>query len=233
MKDNILHDIRVYVAACKQERIDRLLPTLKHLGIDGWTVAQVRPGNPDEYGQVLFDQPSRRFVRQLSIDIDRPYMWLEDDAEIAPDFQERWQPYNETLPDDWKIAVIGWGIVFDGTEHKPVNAHWCQLRGKNESQWKDYGTVGAFGGIQCAIINSGEWRNELAKQQFRCDSGLYDAMQRINIDGLYLSTTILVGTNDPLTTFGKVVVQYPVYSKPRRFSWAKHNATGNGYSEFL
>jgi hypothetical protein len=50
-------------------------------------------------------------------------------------------------------------------------------------------------------------------------------------NGLYLSRTILVGTNDPETTFGEPVVQYTVYSKPQRFSFERHAETGNGYWE--
>jgi len=201
------------------------LPTLNHLGIDAWTLEKERPGNPAEYGKVVLDPPSRRFIQQLAIDTDRPLVWLEDDADIRPDFQERLAPFLATLPDDWKIAVLGWGVLYDDIECVFINDHWCQVQGGKN--W------GAFAGAQCVLVNGGEWRYDLAKLEFRCDFGLAAAMQAAKIagqrNGLYLSRTILVGTNDPFTTFGKEVVQYAVYSKPMRFSWKKHEETGNGY----
>ena len=153
-------------------------------------------------------------------------MWLDDDTDIRPDFQERLQPFMETLPDDWKIAVIGWGILFEGIDCVAVNDHWLQITSGHDC---------AFAGAQCILVNRGEWRHELAKQQFRCDNGLPGAMQRAGVvgtqNGLYLSRTILIGTNDPNTTFGEPVVQYAVYSKPLRFSWKRYEETGDGYSE--
>lgn len=227
MRENLLTHIRVYVAACQQERIDRLLPMLKNLGIDAWTLEKERPGSADDYGKIVLDPPSRRFIHQLTVDVNKPFMWLEDDADIHPDFQERLVPFLEKLPDDWTIAVIGWGLIYEDTEYIPVNECWCQVQGGQS--W------GAFSGAQCVLVNSGEWRYKLAQQEFRCDVGLPGAMRASDIsgqrNGLYLSRTILVGTNDPETTFGKPVVQYAVYSKPRRFSFEKHAETGNGYRE--
>jgi len=226
MKPNILENIRVYAAACKQERIDRILPTLKNLGIPEWTIEKESPGNPKEYGKIVLDPPSRRFIEQLTVEVERPCMWLEDDADVRPDFQERVAPFLETLPDDWKIAMIGWGLIIDDVECIFVNDHWCQVQsGQN---W------GVVAGAQCVLVNSGQWRHELAKQSpFRCDAGLARALKDASVpgqrNGLYLSRTILVGTSDPLTTFGQPVIQYQVYTKPRRFSWKRHNETGNGY----
>ena len=225
MRDNLLTNIRVYVAACRQDRIDRLLPTLKNLGIDEWTLVKERPGNPDDYGKVVLDPPSRRFRQQLTVDVDRPLMWLEDDADVRPDFAQQWQPFGETLPEDWNIAVIGWGSILDNPETKPVfvNDYWCQIE------------HGAFSGAQCVLVNHADWRWELAKHEFRCDSGLLGAMQAAGIsgerNGVYFTRKILVGTNDPETTFGKPVVQYPVYSIPNRFSFERHAETGNGFAE--
>ena len=218
---------RLYVAACKQERIDRILPVIRHLGIEDWIIERERPGNPDDYGRVVLDPASRRFIGQLTVNVERPFMWLEDDADVRPDFQERVAPFLETLPSDWKIAVLGWGLIFEDIEYLPINEHWCQVQGGQN--W------GAFAGAQCMLVNSGAWRENLAKHRFRCDVGLPGAMRAAGIagqrNGLYLSRTILVGTNDPNTTFDKPVITYPVYSQPKRFSWKRHEETGDGYSE--
>ena len=227
MSPNPLDNIRVYAAACKQERIDRILPTLKNLGIPEWTIEKESPGNPDEYGKVVLDPPSRRFIEQLTVEVERPFMWLEDDADVRPDFRERVAPFLAALPEDWKIAMIGWGLVIGDVECIAVNDHWYQVQ--NGQDW------GVVAGAQCVLVNRGEWRHELAKQSpFRCDAGLARSLKSANIpgqrNGLYLSSTILVGTSDPLTTFGQPVIQHPVYTQPRRFCWKRHKETGNGYS---
>ena len=226
MTINVLSNARVYGCACKQDRTDKLLTRIRNLGIADWKIAQERPGNPNEYGKVVLDPPSRRFRHQLTVETDRPFMWLEDDADIPKNFSELWQPYNHSLPHNWKIAVIGWGLLLedDAVRWKPVNEFWCQTY-DGHPQW------GAFHGLQCAIVNAGEWRLELAKGKFRCDSGLANAMRDIGIeDDLYLSRTILVGTDDHLTTFGANVITYPKLTKPRLFSHNQHAQTGNGYS---
>jgi len=223
---NRLDEARVYGAACRTDRTERLLSQIRNLGIADWQVAVEKPAKSEEYGKIVLDPPSRRFRRQLTVATHRPFVWLEDDADIPPDFKERIRPFFETLPNDWKIAVIGWGLLFEDIGCKFVNDHWLQITSGHSC---------GFAGLQCAVVNSGEWRHELSKWQFRCDNGLPGAMKDAGIEGvengLYLSRTILVGTNDPLTTFGEPVVQYPVYSKPMRFSWKKHGETGNGYSE--
>jgi hypothetical protein len=161
-KRNILGDkIRVYGAACEPGRTARLLSQIRNLGCKDWKIAVEKPGNAEEYGKILLDPPSRRFRHQLTVDVHRPFVWLEDDACIMPDFQEQWKPFNDSLPKDWKIAVIGWGFLYDdeGVQWHAVNDHWLQVSG-GKNHW------GAYCGAHCTIVHSGRWRLELAKHEF-------------------------------------------------------------------
>ena len=73
------------------------------------------------------------------------------------------------------------------------------------------------------LVNAGAWRTRLADKEFRCDVGLCGVLRGIGVTQIYHTDRILIGTNDPLTTFGDAVVQYPVMSAPRYFGWE------NGY----
>ena len=170
------------------------------------------------YGEnVVFDPPSYRFRQQLLVGIDKPFLWLEDDIDIPDNFVDIWSEYEKNLPVDWKVAVLGWGILYDeGVKIRKVSPGWWHLTGGRIN-------YAAFSGAHAVLVNAGDWRLKLANKEFRCDVGLCGALRDVGVMEIYHSDKVLIGTNDPLTTFGDDVVQYPKMSEPLYFCWE------NGY----
>jgi len=217
-----LEKSRIYVAACKNERIAILPQQLQKLNRP-YTLEKVMPSYKADgskmYGDnVYFDPPSQRFRQQLLLEIDKPFLWLEDDIDIPDNFIDVWSVYEQNLPDDWKVAVLGWGIIYDNEDIKirKVSPGWWHLEGGKIN-------YGAFGGAHAILVNTGDWRLKLANREFRCDVGFCGALRNIGVMEIYHSDKILIGTNDPYTTFGDLVVQYLKMSEPLYFGW------DNGY----
>ena len=215
--DSILESTRIYVAACKYERMLKLPAQLVKLKLPH-TIEREPPSynanGSKQYGvNIWFDPPSRRFRRQCMIDVDKPFLWLEDDIDIPDCFLNIWSRYEKNLPADWKVAVLGWGIIYDeGVRIRNVSPGWWHLDGGK-------GHYAAFSGSQAVLVNAGDWRRKLAKKEFRCDVGLCGVLKGIGITQIYHSDKVLIGTNDPHTTFGDAVVQYSKMSEPRYFGW--------------
>jgi len=160
--------------------------------------------------KVLLDECSRRFRQQVITEVDRPLLWLEDDIDVPYNFREIWNYYEQTLPDDWQVAVIGWGIIPDFEEIKIrcITPGWWHLESIEYA---------SFGGSQAVLVNSGDWRLKLHDKEFRCDCNLCETLKDIGVTKVYHTDTILIGTNDPENTIGDSVIQYSKMTTPRYY----------------
>jgi hypothetical protein len=195
---SILDNARAYVAACSQSRLDALLPKLQHLDMKEVTVAQEPRKIKCRKSGIVFDACSNRFRHQMAAGVHRPLVWIEDDADIPENFRTLWAPYEKSLPADWKIAVIGWGVISAigrKTAWAPVNDLWCHVDGP-------------FWGTHCVLFNSGQWRHKLAREIFFADSGLHVAMKNagLNTKEKYHTRSILIGTCDRHNVHGRPVI---------------------------
>ena len=202
----MLNQTRIYIAACTHERAGKLPEQLEKLNLP-YTLERELP-NPDESNtKVHLDNPSRRFRQQISTHTDRPLLWLEDDMDIPDNFWEVWGEYEKTLPDDWCVAVIGWGVIY--SEHvkiRRITPGWWHLDGN---------TAHMFAGATAILVNSGEWRKQLADKIFRCDVELHKILKEIGITQIYNSDVILIGNTSALTTSeGGLSQQYPPMTVP-------------------
>ena len=206
----INNQTRIYVAACKPERIRRLPGQLKKLDLP-YTIERELPRSREENAG-YFNAPSQRFRQQIITDVETPLLWLEDDVDIPDNFFEIWGGYEKTLPVDWCAAVIGWGILASDYDDEPklkrVSPGWWHLTDK-----------ASFYGTQAVLFNRGEWRTRLQDEVFRADLGFCTAFRKAGIEQFYHTDTILIGTNDPETTFGDPVILYPKLGKPGYYSW--------------
>jgi len=209
----IFPETRVYVAACQQARLARLPKQLARLNLP-YTLEREEPSVPSGVG--LLDSPSRRFRQQVTSEVDRPLLWLEDDIDVPYNFREIWTHYERTLPKDWHVVVFGWGIIMDCQEIKIrcVTPGWWHLEGG--TNW-----YASFDGAQAILVNRGDWRLKLKDKEFRCDSMLCAALKDVGVTEVYHTDTILIGTNDPQDSFGnrrimKPKMATPIYHSPTR-----------------
>jgi GR25 family glycosyltransferase involved in LPS biosynthesis len=204
-KSPLLDQTRIYVAACKEERIAKLPRQLARLQ-QPYTIERRLPV-PKDQQQWWFNECSRRFREQILTRIDVPLLWLEDDADIPPHFLEVWSDYEKTLPTDWKIAVIGWRYLHDGSAKiRRTNQGWWHLEGKS------------FYGTQAVLVNRGEWRRGFADKEFLADTGLLDVLRELGIFQIYHSDKILIGAGDPTNVFGEGVYTSASMTSPLYFN---------------
>jgi len=123
----LLQQARIYVCACKPERIRKLPEQLEKL--DSPYIIERELPNPDGKNTLIhFDNASRRFREQVTSHIEVPLLWLEDDCDIPDNFLEVWAEYEKTLPGDWCVAVLGWGAIYcDGEQGLVVSPFWSCL----------------------------------------------------------------------------------------------------------
>ena len=222
---SIIHQARVYICACKHDRIKKLPEQLEKLNVP-YVIEKELPSPEQHSTCVLFDATSRRMRQQVIAYTHRPLLWLEDDIDIPENFWGLWEEYEESLPCDWQAAVIGWGIIVDnGTKIRRVSKGWWHLEKDDKPS--------EFLGVQAVLFNSGEWRKLLGDLKFRCDMELCDTLEKIGITQIYHADKILIGTNDPLTTFGYPVIQYPKMSDPQYWSWEKFRYRNIDESDFV
>ena len=205
---SILEETKIYVCACQQARLERLPKKLARLNLP-YIIERELPSpleNPGR-GDVLLDACSRRFRDTCIKDVDKPLLWLEDDIDIPYNFREIWSYYESTLPSDWQVAVIGWGLIpsFAKTKIRCMSPGW----------WSLVGCPPRFCGTQAVLINRGGWRLKLEGQRFRCDIHLHEMLKEIGITGIYNTDRILIGTNDVQTTFGAPIIQHKKLIVPR------------------
>ena len=214
---SILQQARVYVCACKPERIRKIPEQLEKLDLP-YIIERELPNPDGTHDKAHLDNCSRRFRQQVITHTDRLLLWLEDDIDIPDNFLEVWTEYEKTLPTDWHVAVPGWGAIYcDGGDQtariRKVSPGWWHLtRG---------GSYGVFGGAQAVLVNRGQWRMGLSEKIFRCDVELCKVLHEIGITQIYHTDKTLIGTNDPHSVFGNLSVMYPTMQEPKYWSWAK------------
>ena len=206
MTQSILEEARVYACAASQARTNKLPKQLARLHLPYVIDRQLPVYELRATQALVMDAASQRFRQQITSDVDRPLLWLEDDIAIPYNFREIWSHYESTLPEDWSVAVIGWGIIHyrDDTKVRCVTPGWWHLEGSDVK----------FSGSQAVLVNRGDWRLKLKDMEFRCDTGLVHALSDIGVTTIYHTDTVLIGTNDIETTHGGAIIQYPTLSTP-------------------
>ena len=224
----ILHQAKIYVAACKPERIRKLPEQLEKLDLP-YIIERELPSVQAASG-VVFDGCSRRFRDQVLTDTETPLLWLEDDIDIFYNFLEVWAEYEKTLPVDWKVAVLGWGLMHEDGDRAPkireVSPGWWHLE-------EPVVFAPNFSGTQATLVNGGEWRELFRDKAFRCDIDLCRLLKEHGIEQIYHTDKVLIGTCDPTTTFGDAVVQYPTMTVPKYWSWKELRYRDVQESDFL
>ena len=211
---SILDNIRVFVCACSLTRLRKLPNQLAKLELP-YTL-RCEPPTDRIVGYEETNACSRRFIEQIITSTDEKLLWLEDDIDVPYNFREIWSHYEGTLPDDWKIAVIGWGAFPDSEALK--------IRSISRGWWNLEGEVTLDSGLQCyapfhgthaVLFNSGDWRKEFVGRNFYADIQLGTVCHELGITQIYHTDRTLIGTGDINNVFGDAIIQHPKLRVPR------------------
>lgn len=105
----------------RQDRMDRLDPQLKELGIEYERHSAV-DGKAIKVTPLIAGTMSH--VEVLKKYRDQKILILEDDANFVEDFNEQFEAVIQTLPDNWDIFYLGALLPKNVGKTIPVNNNW-------------------------------------------------------------------------------------------------------------
>ena len=105
----------------RQDRMDRLDPQLKELGIEYERHSAVDGKALDIVPMIAGTMSHVEVLKKYR---DQKILILEDDANFVEDFNEQFEAVIQTLPDNWDIFYLGVLLPKNAGKLTPVNDNW-------------------------------------------------------------------------------------------------------------